>query len=80
MGYEWDKMWYITGIMMGQYRWDVGIDMEVSSSSWEYPKIGGLFHGKSHLEMDDPGVPLFQETTIQSIIIRLVSGQMRRKQ
>ena len=28
------------------------------------PKIDGLFQGKSHLEMDDLGVPLFQETSI----------------
>ena len=24
--------------------------------SWGYPKMDGLFHGKSHLEMDDLGV------------------------
>ena len=30
---------------------------------WGFPKIDGLFH----LEMDDFGVPLFQETTISQI-------------
>ena len=27
-------------------------------------KMVGLFHGKSHLEMDDLGVPTFQETSV----------------
>ena len=31
---------------------------------WWYPKMVGLFHGKSQSKMDDLGVPLFQETTI----------------
>ena len=34
--------------------------MEISKLA--YAQIDSLFHGKSHLEMDDSGVPLFQET------------------
>jgi hypothetical protein len=26
---------------------------------WGYPNMDGLFHGKSHLSMDDSGVALF---------------------
>ena len=36
----------------------------------------GLFHGKSQSKMDDLGVPLFQETSIDNrywLVIRLVS-------
>ena len=29
---------------------------------WGYPKMDDLVHGKSHLQMDGLGVPLFQET------------------
>ena len=43
---------------------------------WGFPKLGvpqmvGLCHGKSHLEMDDWGVSLFQETTIYIYINQL---------
>ena len=31
--------------------------------SWGHPKIDAFFHGKSHLEMDDWGVPPFMETS-----------------
>ena len=31
---------------------------------WGIPKMVGFYREKSHLEMDDLGVPLFQETFI----------------
>ena len=39
------------------------------------PNMVGLFHGKSHLEMDDLAVPIFQENlhiTLTSVVLHPV--------
>ena len=48
----------------------IGIYLEQNISFSGFPyivvcKMVGLFHGKSHLEIEDLGLPLFQETTMQ---------------
>ena len=38
-----------------------------------YPQMGGFFRGKSHLEMDDPTIPLFRKPSNRSLLISTVS-------
>jgi uncharacterized oligopeptide transporter (OPT) family protein len=49
---------YIIGFIIDLY------DLYGAFLKWGYPKIAGLFHGKSQSKMNDLAVPLFQETTI----------------
>ena len=40
--------------------------------------MDGLFHGKSQSKMDDLGVPLFQETTMEGIGYRKVKARVKK--
>ena len=45
----------------------LGSKVHIHFAMWGFPQMGdpqmdGLFHGRSHLEVDDLGVALFQET------------------